>query len=121
MSEEDEIKDYYHQLAAATKSVPPHYVLTVTGDFNAKIGLDNAKFAYHICTNRNGAFMQEYAHENDLVLIQNPFKKFILLMLRLSTASTHDKESFIMKSYAFHSKRKKSSFNQEPLRWPLPS
>ena len=72
---DNEVKNYYHQLTAATKSVPAHNVLIVAGDFNARIGLDNAKFAYHTSTNRNGEFLHEYAQENDLVITNTTFKK----------------------------------------------
>ena len=68
VSDDEEVKNYYRQLTAATKSVPGHNVLIVAGDFNARIGLDIAKFAYHTSTNRNGEFLHEYAQENDLVI-----------------------------------------------------
>ena len=71
VSDDEEVKNYYHQLTAATKSVPAHNVLIVAGDFNARIGLDNAKFAYHISTNRNGEFLHEY----DLIITNTTFKK----------------------------------------------
>ena len=74
VSDKQEVKKYYHQLAAATKPVPAHNVLIVAGDFNARIGLDNAKFAYHTSTNRNGEFLHEYAQENDLVIPNTAFK-----------------------------------------------
>ena len=73
--DDEEVKSYYHQLTAATKSVPAHNVLIVAGDFNARIGLDNAKFAYHTSTNRNGEFLHEYVQENDLVITNTTFKK----------------------------------------------
>ena len=75
VSDDEEVKNYYHQLTTATKSVPAHNVLIVTGDFNARIGLDNAKFAYHTSTNRNGEFLHEYAQKNDLVITNTTFKK----------------------------------------------
>ena len=75
VSDDEEGKNYYHQLTTATKSVPAHNVLIVTGDFNARIGLDNAKFAYHTSTNRNGEFLHEYVQENDLVITNTTFKK----------------------------------------------
>ena len=75
VSDEEEVKHYYHQLTAATKSVPAHNVLIVAGHFNARIGLDNAKFASHTNTNRNEEFLHEYALENDLVITNITFKK----------------------------------------------
>ena len=55
--------------------MPAHNVLIVAGDFNARIGLYNAKFAYHTITNRNGEFLHEFAQENDLVITSTTFKK----------------------------------------------
>ena len=75
VSDDEEVKNYHHQFTAATKPVPAHNVLIVVGDFNARIGLDNAKFAYHTSTNRNGEFLHEYAQENDLVITNTTFKK----------------------------------------------
>ena len=75
VSDDEEVKNYYHQLTAATKSVPAHNVQIVAGDFNARIGLDNVKFAYHTSTNRNGEFLHEYTQENDLVIANTIFKK----------------------------------------------
>ena len=72
---DEEVKNYYHQLAAATKSVPAHNVTIVAGNFNTRIGLDNAKFAYQTSTNRNGEFLHEYEQENDLVITNTTFKK----------------------------------------------
>ena len=55
--------------------MPAHNVLIVVGYFNARIGLGNAKFAFHTSTNRNGEFLHEYAQENDLVITNTTFKK----------------------------------------------
>ena len=75
VSDEKESKEFYHHLAVATKSVPAHNVLIVTGDFNARIGLDNANFAYHDTTNRNGDLLLEYVQENDFVITNTTFQK----------------------------------------------
>ncbi|XP_072039049.1 craniofacial development protein 2-like [Amphiura filiformis] len=68
VSDEEDVEEHYKQLNAATQSVPAHNVLIIAGDFNARIGLDDAKFAYHQNTNRNGDFLLEFAQENNLII-----------------------------------------------------
>ncbi|XP_072039400.1 uncharacterized protein [Amphiura filiformis] len=75
VSGEEDVEEHYKQLNAATKSVPTHNVLIIAGDFNARIGLDDAKFAYHQNTNRNGDFLLEFAQENNLIITNTTFQK----------------------------------------------
>ncbi|XP_072016984.1 uncharacterized protein [Amphiura filiformis] len=75
VSDEEDVEEHYKQLNAATKSVPAHNVLIIAGDFNARIGLDDAKFAYHQNTNRNGDFLLEFAQENNLIITNTTFQK----------------------------------------------
>ena len=45
------------------------------GDFNGRIGMDNAKFAYHEDTNRHGQILMDFAQENNLVITNITFQK----------------------------------------------
>ena len=74
VSDEEEVKDHYKALNAATKYVPAYNVLIVAEDFNARIGLDDVKYSHHQSTNRNGEFLLEFTQENNLV-ITNTFQK----------------------------------------------
>ena len=60
VTSEDEVTDNFNELNETVKSIPAHNFLTIAGDFNSRIGLDNAKFAYHELTNRNGELMLEF-------------------------------------------------------------
>ena len=75
VAEEDEVKEYYSSLTHHTRSIPAHNVLIVLGDFNAQIGLEDAKFSYHDNTNRNGEQLLSYAQENNLVITNTTFQK----------------------------------------------
>ena len=75
VTDEDKVVDYFNELSETTKSIPAHNFLIVAGDFNSRIGLDNANFAYHELTNRNGELMLEFAQENNLIISNTTFQK----------------------------------------------
>ena len=75
VTSEDEVTDYFNELNKTVKSIPAHNFLTIAGDFNSRIGLDNAKFAYHEQTNRNGEFLLEFVQENNLVITNTTFRR----------------------------------------------
>ena len=54
---EDIIEGHYDNLRRAIDSIPAHNVLLVVGDFNARIGPEDAKFTFHDTTNRNGKYL----------------------------------------------------------------
>ena len=80
---EDEVTDYFNELNETVKSIPAHNFLTTVGDFNSRIGLDNAKFAYHEQTNRNGELMLEFVQENNLVITNTTFQKKASLRFKI--------------------------------------
>ncbi len=55
-SEDLDIDTFYTQLHTAIGSVPAHNVLTVLGNFNARLGHDDAMYTYHETTNCNAAY-----------------------------------------------------------------
>ena len=61
------MESVYGKLRAATGSVPAHNVLVILGDFNARLGPENAPFTHHSGTNTNGKFLAELMTENELL------------------------------------------------------
>lgn len=51
---------FYEKLRAALEGAPVHNFLTVQDDVNASLGPEDAPFAYHDETNRNGKFLAEF-------------------------------------------------------------
>ena len=75
VSDEDEVVDYFNELSETTKSIPAHNFLIIAGDFNSRVGQDNAKFAYHELTNRNGELKLEFAQQHNLLISNTHFQK----------------------------------------------
>ena len=74
-SNEEELKDFYNIMRSTLEHVPAHNFLLVAGDFNAKLGADDAKFTYHLETNRNGDHLVHLAQEFSLLAANTRFKK----------------------------------------------
>ena len=64
---EEEVDEFYEDLKKVVEDVPAHNLLTICGDFNAKIGHDEAPFTYHQLTNRNGEKLLEFTQEFNLI------------------------------------------------------
>ena len=75
VSSEQDIEKFYEELRAAVDSAPAHSFLTITGDFNARLGEQDALHPYHEITNRNGEFLAEFAREKELVITNTQFQK----------------------------------------------
>ncbi|XP_078661569.1 uncharacterized protein LOC144905694 [Branchiostoma floridae x Branchiostoma belcheri] len=74
-ADEDTVKAHYEDLARAIEAIPAHNLLLVIGDFNARIGDQDAKFTFHKETNRNGRLLLDLANEKDLVVSSTDFCK----------------------------------------------
>ena len=74
-SNEEELKDFYNIMRSTLEHVPAHNFLLVAGDFNAKLGADDAKYTYHLETNRNGDHLVDLAQEFSLLAANTRFKK----------------------------------------------
>ena len=59
-SSEEDIVDFYTTLRSTVEQVPLHNLLIVTGDLNAKLGPDDARFTYNTQTNRNGDHLVDF-------------------------------------------------------------
>ena len=75
VANEDIIEGHYDNLRSAIDSIPAHNVLIVVGDFNARVGPEDAKFTYHSETNRNGKYLVELAVEKSLIISNTQFQK----------------------------------------------
>ena len=71
----DSAEEHYMNLADAINSIPKHNILLVMGDFNAHIGKDFAKHAFHDNTNTNGDYLIDLTHEADMFIANTHFQK----------------------------------------------
>ena len=63
-SEAADKTSFYVSLFRTAASIPPHHLLAVCGDFNAKLEPDNA---LHTATNENGELLHDVAEQHRLV------------------------------------------------------
>ena len=47
----------------------------VVGDYNARIGADDAKYTFHDATNRNGKYILDLALEKNLIIANTRIQK----------------------------------------------
>ena len=66
---------FYEQLSKAIDEVPPHNLLAVVGDWNAKIGPAHVKFAHDKRTNENGTRLLDLTCEKSLIIANTLFQK----------------------------------------------
>ena len=69
------MEEFYSTLRSVLDQVPRHNFLSILGDMNAKLGPDDAKFAYDDRTNRNGEMLIDLMEEYDLFSSNNAFMK----------------------------------------------
>ena len=56
----EEVEKFFEDLETAVRDVPAHNFMAILGDFNARLGPEDAPFPYHDSTNRNGAYLMEH-------------------------------------------------------------
>ena len=71
----EEAELFYDKLGEVIRDVPAHNFLAVLGDFNARLGPDDALFTYHRQTNHNGKLLADILVEHDLLAANTQFKK----------------------------------------------
>ena len=75
VSPSEEMEKFYEDLTTAVHDVPAHNFLAILGDFNARIGPEDAPFPYHDSTNRNGAYLTALLMEHQLLAANTLFQK----------------------------------------------
>ena len=75
LGNETEVNEFYKTLKSTVESVPAHNFLSIAGDFNAKLGPDDAAFTYDTKTNRNGEMLLSLLDEFNLFSASNTFMK----------------------------------------------
>ena len=70
-------ESYYECLRRAIESIPAHNVLLVIGDFNARLGKEDAKFTFHEETNRNEKYLADLITEKNFICGNTYFQKRI--------------------------------------------
>ena len=73
----EDVEKFYEDLTTAVRGVPAHNFLAILGDFNARIGQEDAPFPYHESTNRNGAYLTALLMEHQLLAANTMFRKRI--------------------------------------------
>jgi exonuclease III len=74
-SEAADKTSFYASLSRTAASIPPHNLLAVCGDFNAKLGPDNALHTMHTATNENGELLHDFSEQHRLVVTNTRFQK----------------------------------------------
>ena len=72
---ENEVEEFYHILGDAIQRKPAHNFLIVLGDFNARLGPEDALHTYHSSTNRNGSHLVDFLLEHSLIAANTQFQK----------------------------------------------
>ena len=75
VSDENDVKEFYDTLRAAIHDTSAHNFLTVLGDFNARLGPEDAWLPFHDSTNRNGQYLADLLIENNLLAANTCFQK----------------------------------------------
>ena len=96
--QEEAVQQFYQCLEDAIRRVPPHNLLIVLGDMNARLGTDIVKYSYHQETNYNGQRLFDLAEATDLVIGNTSFRKrHGKLMTHLNSANgTKSQLDYIM-------------------------
>ena len=76
VSDPMEIDNFYDIINSATKQIPKHNMLIISGDFNSHLGIqDGFMFSLHEVSNRNGIFLKHYILENNLLCLNTYYQK----------------------------------------------
>ena len=71
----EEVEKFFEDLETAVRDVPEHNFMAILGDFNARLGPEDAPFPYHDSTNRNGAYLTAFLMEHELLAANTMFRK----------------------------------------------
>ncbi|KAJ3601039.1 hypothetical protein NHX12_032012 [Muraenolepis orangiensis] len=71
----EDVEKFYDELRTAIHHVPAHNFLVILGDFNARLGPEDAPFTYHNNTNRNGEYLSALLTEHKLLAANTLFRR----------------------------------------------
>ena len=71
----EEVEKFYEDIATAVCDAPAHNFLAILGDFNARLGPEDAPFTYHDSTNRNGEHLAALLMEHEQLAANTMFQK----------------------------------------------
>jgi exonuclease III len=78
VSDETQVEQFYHELAAVVKKVPARDILVITGDFNAKVGKASSTPVVSLGglgdVNEAGERLLDFCLDHDLILANTWFK-----------------------------------------------
>ena len=72
---DDEALEFFENLKSVIAEVPKHNFLMILGDFNARLGSDDAPYTFHDEANRNGKLLSEVLVEHQLLAANTVFQK----------------------------------------------
>ena len=70
-----DIEQFYNTLRSTLENVPAHNFLVILGDFNAKLGSNDANFTFHANINRNGEHLVDLMEEFNISSANTKFMK----------------------------------------------
>ena len=69
------VEELYKNLRNTLQDIPAHNFVSILGDFNARIGPEEARHTFHEATNRNGSFLADLLLEFNLLVANGQFQK----------------------------------------------
>ncbi|XP_072050156.1 craniofacial development protein 2-like [Amphiura filiformis] len=105
IADEDIVENHNVSMRRAIESIPAHNLLITMGDFNARVGLEDAKFTYHDTTNRNGKYLVELATAKNLIIANTQFRKKVGTLWTYSSpgGNKYQLDYILMKKMEEHS------------------
>ena len=70
-----EVEEFYSSLRSAIQQIPAHNFLVILGDFNTRLGPEDAPFTFHSSTSTNGEHLSALLLEHGLLAANTLFKK----------------------------------------------
>ncbi|XP_061759477.1 uncharacterized protein LOC133554569 [Nerophis ophidion] len=71
----DVVEKFFEDLVRTVRGVTAHNFLAILGDFNARLGPEDAPFRYHDSTNHNGTYLTAFLMEHELLTANTIFRK----------------------------------------------
>ena len=71
----EDVERFYDDLRTAIQHVPAHNSHIILGDFNARLGPEDAPFTYHDNINRNREYLAALLTEHNLLAANTQFRK----------------------------------------------